>query len=302
MSIKKVEILTISDPGWRDTETLLADEKRSADAGADQWTVPWTQSNALGFSALVSCFAESGEKFSFLLDSAWNPEHMRERLSALELNDCVKSTETGTLVFTHEDNDHFWGLEAVLELNPRIRIVMPETFSAKALAFISGKSFPECGAVNRFSHNGELLKIVLGSSFELAQDIFLAAFDVSIHGGTRGEISVFIKVKDKGILILSGCCHHGVQALLDFASLKFPGVPLYGIYGGLHLSPFGFVDERGSKGIDAICGAGFKKIACLHCTGDAAIEEMRRRGLKLCDSADAGNDCRPENKKDLVPF
>ena len=49
---------------------------------------------------------------------------------------------------------------------------------------------------------------------------------------------------------------------------------MYGVYGGLHIAPFGPLKENEEQLGKAMGKYNFKKIACNQCTGIPAVEKM----------------------------
>ncbi len=305
-SVEKIEkiaglkVLCVSELGWFNTAQMLDDEKRGGGSSASQWDIPWSIQNAAGYCAYLEMEKLDSSRTCLLLDAGWNPEYMRRRFAETGIASKIKSGEIEALIFSHEDNDHFWGLESVLELNPEIKIVIPDTFSERAISFISGKDFPLCGARNRIRHSGILEKIPVGASYCLMPELSLAIFDVAIPGLTRGETSLVFSLKDKGLVLVTGCCHQGLPALLNFVVAQNPDERLYGIYGGLHLSPFGPLNEKEEKIIESIGSYKLEKIACNHCSGEAAVRKMLKIGLPV--SGGSGKDQLYVGNGDLVEF
>jgi 7,8-dihydropterin-6-yl-methyl-4-(beta-D-ribofuranosyl)aminobenzene 5'-phosphate synthase len=74
-----------------------------------------------------------------------------------------------------------------------------------------------------------------------------------------------INVAGKGLVVLTACSHAGVVNVLTHARASFPGVPLYMVMGGLHLS--GINEEIIPQTVAALKGFGLSRIAAGHCTG-----------------------------------
>jgi len=84
------------------------------------------------------------------------------------------------------------------------------------------------------------------------------------------ERYVAVHVRDRGLLVFSSCSHAGIVNVLTNARREFPGVPLYGVLGGLHLS--GLAMEALIP--DTVAGLrefGLKQIMPAHCTGWRAV-------------------------------
>jgi 7,8-dihydropterin-6-yl-methyl-4-(beta-D-ribofuranosyl)aminobenzene 5'-phosphate synthase len=98
------------------------------------------------------------------------------------------------------------------------------------------------------------------------------------------ERFVAVHVKDKGQFIFSACSHAGLVNVLKQARALFPGVPLYGAMGGLHLS--GATEKIIPDTVRDLQSFGLKLVAPGHCTGWRALAAMARvLGDELVPSA-----------------
>ncbi|HUN68394.1 MAG TPA: MBL fold metallo-hydrolase [Burkholderiales bacterium] len=88
------------------------------------------------------------------------------------------------------------------------------------------------------------------------------------------ERFISVHVKDKGQFVFSACSHAGLINVLNHARSVFPGVPLYGVMGGLHLS--GVTEKIIPDTIVDLKGFNLKLLAPGHCTGWRAIAAMAR--------------------------
>lgn len=86
------------------------------------------------------------------------------------------------------------------------------------------------------------------------------------------ERYVAVNVKDKGIMIFTACSHAGVVNVLTDARRQFPGVPLFGALGGLHLS--GTTEKVIPETIEGIRPFQLRVIAAAHCTGWRAVAAL----------------------------
>jgi len=87
------------------------------------------------------------------------------------------------------------------------------------------------------------------------------------------ERFVAVHVRDKGLVVLTGCSHAGVVNVLTHARDLFPGIPLWSVMGGLHLSGAGPEKIIGETVRDL---AGFQpaRIVPAHCTGWRALTAL----------------------------
>jgi 7,8-dihydropterin-6-yl-methyl-4-(beta-D-ribofuranosyl)aminobenzene 5'-phosphate synthase len=87
--------------------------------------------------------------------------------------------------------------------------------------------------------------------------------------------SIVINVKDKGLVVLTGCAHSGVVNTVNYAR-EISGVDqVHAVLGGFHLAPAN--DEEIQQTIDAIKALKPAVIAPSHCTGFKAISEFSRQ-------------------------
>jgi metal-dependent hydrolase (beta-lactamase superfamily II) len=87
------------------------------------------------------------------------------------------------------------------------------------------------------------------------------------------ERYVAAHVRDKGIIVFTGCSHAGLINVLRDASQVFEGRPLYAVMGGFHLSGPG-PESIIADTVNAIQGFGLKYIIPGHCTGWRAVSAL----------------------------
>ena len=77
-------------------------------------------------------------------------------------------------------------------------------------------------------------------------------------------------VRGKGLVVFTGCSHAGVINVLTHARSQVPGVPLYAVMGGLHLSGAGPERIIGET-VRHLADFGLRRIVPAHCTGWRAV-------------------------------
>ncbi len=280
---RALRVTCLSEMGWWDHTKVLGPVQRAGGPQkADQWSVGWDKGNAAGCSHLLEVEDLDGGVRRILMDAAWNPAYLQWRLQACGVDRLLQERQIDLLYLTHEHMDHFWGLEAVLGLDPLLPMMVPSTLSLSALKFIFGAFFHQAGAENRAPHRGHLFKMPPGKVHVLFEGCASVTFDLPIILGVRGEQSLYFNVKDKGLVCVTGCCHQGLAGLLDFAQANLAGGDdLHGLYGGLHLAPFGELSPEARETIHRLGSYGLAKIAANHCTGQPAVEMMRDLGYPV---------------------
>ena len=137
----------------------------------------------------------------------------------------------GTIVISHGHGDHTGGLAEILKINKQATIYIPACISG----IIPGREV-----------------VPVSRSLEIANNVFSTGELSSI------EQSLAVKA-DNGIVVVTGCSHPGVGAILDAASVHGQ---IHGIVGGLH----GFSNFSQLDGLTLICPC--------HCTQHR--EELER--------------------------
>jgi 7,8-dihydropterin-6-yl-methyl-4-(beta-D-ribofuranosyl)aminobenzene 5'-phosphate synthase len=80
-------------------------------------------------------------------------------------------------------------------------------------------------------------------------------------------------VRDKGLVVFSGCSHSGIVNVLHHAQASFPGVPLHAVVGGLHLS--GPSEAIIPETVRDLGRFGLGHIIAGHCTGWRALNALQ---------------------------
>jgi 7,8-dihydropterin-6-yl-methyl-4-(beta-D-ribofuranosyl)aminobenzene 5'-phosphate synthase len=209
---------------------------------------------------------------------------MDEAFKREGIDKMLSNREIEFLFISHEHLDHYWGLETVLKYNPKIKIFIPSTFYPEGMSFVSGAQFVKSSASNSIPHEGKLVKIEPKTINKLYEGCAAVAFDLPILLRTRGEQSLYFNIKDKGIVCVTGCCHQTIIKLADYAQNKIMGSEnMYGVYGGLHIAPFGPLKEGQEQIVKEMAKYNFKKVACNHCTGLPAVEKMVELGYPVVE-------------------
>lgn len=88
------------------------------------------------------------------------------------------------------------------------------------------------------------------------------------------ERFISVHVKGKGQFVFSACSHAGLINVLNHARSVFPGIPLFGVMGGLHLS--GVTEKIIPDTVNDLRSFDLKFLAPGHCTGWRALTAMAK--------------------------
>jgi len=173
---------------------------------------------------------------------------------------------------SHEHLDHFWGLPALASRSRGLPLYVPATLSSTARSFI-GKS----------RYHGPVIPLASGTIHKHFPGCASTLRDFQIILGIQGEQILFFNVKDKGLVIVTGCGHCTIQWALDFArtNIVTPTGRIYGVFGGLHISALETWSPAADAMLDAMVAANLSMVASNHCTGVTAVQKMLERNLPV---------------------
>ncbi|RJX36431.1 MAG: MBL fold metallo-hydrolase [Desulfarculus sp.] len=101
--------------------------------------------------------------------------------------------------------------------------------------------------------------------------------------------AIFVNLEDRGLVVVTGCCHAGVFNTLARAQALFPGVPLYALVGGLHWNFLS--DNELQDAIAELAGYDPQWLLAMHCTGALAQHRLRERFAERCPFNTVGLRC-----------
>ena len=264
-----VDVATV--PCWaQDKVTILYD----AFGESNELTKDW------GFSAFVE---HNGKRILF--DTGNDATIFEHNVKALG----VDLTKLDFVVISHRHADHTTGLRYVLKVNPNVTVYVPadggngfggppfpatflrpdESLPAKMRYF--GGTDPEHFAWGKLYDTGSF--VLVDRLTEVSPGIFLVR-TVSQKKGTLElpELTLAIK-RPNGLLLVDGCSHAGVEAILEAASAVDPRTEL--VLGGLHLvtTP---VEEIDALVENLKTKWKVQRIAAGHCTGEPAFARLKK--------------------------
>jgi len=176
------------------------------------------------------------------------------------LNVDLRSVEA--FVLSHPHDDHSGGMEKISHLIAN----KPMYCSSDAFE----KHMPKC----------EILKSVytkvnsVTENTEIMPGIWVMKERPTINTDLKTyEINIVASLKGKGLVVIVGCAHHGLETIISDAKNVFDNkTPIYALVGGLHLknsSP-----EEIGKVIDLFTQENIQLLFPNHCTGFNSIKQL----------------------------
>ena len=268
---RSLSIKCLSEVSWHDNARMRLDVREAGGLGVDQFDVKWTPGNAAGVSALVESVDGDGRPRKFLMDVGWDLKYMDAVFRREGIDRMLAAGEIDFLYITHEHLDHFWGLPAAVQYRPDVKIVLPTGFSEKSREIIRNSG-----------HTGKVVELGPEGPHRLFPGCASVTFDIPIFHRTRGEQVLYLHVEGRGMITVTGCCHPGILALLEYARENFDGFSeFHGVYGGLHISPFDDWGDAQEDLLDKLSAYRMQRLACNHCTGTLTVQKMLERGMPV---------------------
>src|SRR3984885_1338238 len=248
-----------------------------------------------GFSALVRLRKGERER-TLLFDTGVSPGGMVENMRRLG----ISPSEIEVIVLSHGHWDHVTGMEGLVRSLGRTRLpvmIHPEFWSRRRIRF-PGLEPAELPATSRQALEGMGFQIVeeRQPSFLLDHSALVTGevdrsteFETGFQGheALRGrewagdplildDQALVVRVRDEGLLILSGCGHAGIVNTVRYAQKLTGERRIAAIIGGFHLS--GPMFERIIEPtVEALGALSPSLLVPAHCTGWKAVHQLARR-------------------------
>jgi 7,8-dihydropterin-6-yl-methyl-4-(beta-D-ribofuranosyl)aminobenzene 5'-phosphate synthase len=182
----------------------------------------------------------------------------------------IDLSKLDAVVISHDDPDHYAGLDAVYAANPRVPVFVPDMDSGAFSTSLLNHLYRMIQSAVPGQH---VVDPPAGANYMRVRDRAdvlpgVRVASLPFESGQRREQVLLLSVSG-GVVLVSGCAHPGIVNLM-----KIAGAPVKLATGGFHLTNSSEPDIR--KTAQAMKQAGVVSVYPAHCTGRFATAELHR--------------------------
>ena len=247
-----------------------------------------------GFSALLTVESD-GRRSSVLYDAGLTPDGLGRNLDVLG----IPVEDLRAIVISHGHADHHGGLEGLFARYGHRRlplVIHPEAWRERKVVFPTGTELRlpppsradiEAEGLELIEERGQTLllddTVLVSGQVERVTE-FEQGFPIHYVRSDAGwepdpmiwdDQNVIVDVKDRGLVIVSGCSHSGAVNVLRNAQRLTGQGRIGGFIGGCHLTG-GIFEPIIEPTVDAFSAANIGRVLPAHCTGWKAVHLFAR--------------------------
>lgn len=248
-----------------------------------------------GLSLLLTIH-NAGRNQTFLYDAGLGFETVTHNMDVLG----IKPVEMRAMVLSHGHIDHHGGLEGLFQRlgNRRMPLILhPDAWRDRKITFPNGNEvhLPPPSRQDLDAEGWEVVEAPQpsflgdGSVLVTGQIERVTEFErgfplqqARLHGGwepdpwLRDDQAVVVHVKDRGLVVLTGCSHAGIINVLRHAQRVTGVEKVHAVVGGLHLTG-GIFEPIIPDTLAALETIQPDVIVAGHCTGWKALQQIAAR-------------------------
>ncbi len=240
--------------GRGETDTMESNEQSAEAPALTDLTVSIVHDNcpfddrletSWGFAATVAMPGKT-----VLFDTGSDGTMLMANMARMEID----PNDISRLVLSHFHGDHTGGLMAFLDTNPNVVVFLPASFSDRSKETVR-------------THSAGVVEV------NVPREVCTNVYSTGQMGRQIREQALVIRTQ-KGLVVLTGCAHPGVDKIAEAVRVQHQGDILL-VMGGFHLQ--WATEGQIERIIRTFKRLGVRYVAPTHCTGEKAQELFEKR-------------------------
>lgn len=244
------------------------------------------QDNKLTAKHGLSLYLET-EQMNIIFDTGPDKSYIRNAE-----NMGIDLSKAETVIISHGHSDHIGGLSYLNEVNQDAKVYLsPYALSPHWLKL--GMYYHKVGAKDSIKKTYENRLRFVENDIEIVKGIHIITlnptneYTKNLYKGSNKELDDFnheimlVIENQNGIVLFSGCSHHGIVNMAKIALEKFPNKKIDAIVGGFHLIGIPIINTLG-KTKEEVCHLAnalnempINSIYSCHCTGSKGYKILK---------------------------